>query len=343
MAKNKPQYLQAPSFYGVLGLKIGVDQSSLKFDYPDADKVRRAWRECVADSHPETASTVEERDRKERRFRSVMEAYGTLYNPSSCGEYRAYLEADGGKHEAWLKSDDRRPFVSPVEPCAVILLRDSLADAMAAEGEDALQRSEGVSVVGLPRFLAGEALREVKGLESLDVWSILDEVVRDYRDHFPRLAAWLHDHPEGIGWTWRRDPWKSKGRVAIGHSRRVSDRDRARMNGAGGAPPYGTLDIALSWWMAATHDERRRMIFHELNHFEVVDLRLRVVAHDVEAFAAEVAAFGVTSPEVAEVVVEALRREDTPERLAEFGFLGGDQLRLFEGMASGLRGESSAA
>ena len=343
MPKQKPQYLQAPSFYGVLGLRIGVDQTSVKFVYPDADKVRRAWREQVAATHPESAGTPDEREARTRRFRSVMEAYTTLYHPNTCANYRAYLEADGGKHEAWLQSDERVPYRCDIEPAAVLLLRDSLADAMAAEGEDALQRSQGVAVVGLPRFLAGEGLRLVAGLEALDVWAILDEVVREHRDYFPRLAQWLRAHPEGIGWTWRRDVWKSKGRLAVGHSRRVSDRDRARMQGAEGARPFGTVDLALAWWMAATHTERKRLIFHELSHFEVVDDRLRCVAHDVEAFAAEVAAFGITSPEVAEVVVEALRRHDTAERLHEFGCIDAAQLPLFADLARMIRAEEAAA
>ena len=318
--------LEHTTYYDILGLHPGSNKKG-EVVFPEADTVRTVWYEKLREAHPEVKRSAPDDvdyDFVEAEFRAIMEAGLCLLGPAA----EAYQDAlKSNLHSLWMKSNARRAFTDPLPDWLVVVAQDLVrwgafdrgaydltAEAMFAQDTSAL-----------PAYVPGERLRSVDGLDlSVRLEALLAE------ERFFKLRQVL-EGTGGITWTWRSAHWSSQGSVAVGKARKLSPQDRAHRGMGEGDQPVAELHIAFDYWIVADEVERERLLFHELCHFSGLGGELRVVAHEVEAFASEIARYGVQSEEQAQLVAAALSHPTTPERMEQYGVMPDDQLVLFRG------------
>lgn len=334
MPKKKDNVIafESPSFYALLGMTLELNQRTMEPEFPDTEQVEREFREAVVASHPSNHPD-DARDYWDGRFREVMEAGQTLLDPVSRAAYHDYLTSEVG-HAGWLKSPERQIYtVDPLPDWLEMLVGWLSEDAMGLRGEfeESVDAMGALSMGLVPAYVPGERLAH---LDDLDVGAVVQEVLDDYAEDLFDLHCLVQQQPRAIGWTWRRKAWSAQGAVAIGKARKLSDRERARMPGSDAERPFGELQLALSYWLVADNEERRRLVFHELCHFTAEanddgERKLKVVGHDIETFALELKVFGLRDREQAEAIVAAVQHPSTAQRLDHYGVLPDDQLVLF--------------
>lgn len=328
------------NYYRRLGLEVNVHTETLALQFPSVNQVREAWRRKVAEDHPDL-HPEEERAEWEGSFRRLMEAALTLIDPVTRGRYHDTLQS--GKpsegHKRWMESPERQPFVGDIDDWIIILVQDSIASALDRRGEyeDVIAARHAADLTHLPKFIPGE---RVAVLDEVDALAVVREVLEEKGEHLLPLRLFLAGRPTGLAITWRSSAAKSCDRVVLGKARKVSDVNRARMPGLDNAKPYGEIELALDCWLMMDAEQRKRVVFHELCHFEVVGSsakKLKTVPHVVEAFPEEVAAYGIWTEAQAQLVAEALQHSSTADRLEQFGVLSDGQMVLFRDYFDGAR------
>lgn len=321
------------NYYELLGIVLDVDNKTGRIKQPTPEAVRRAWHAALREAHPGNNVFDDDKDFFVRKYRVVMEAGLCLGDLDRATEYHEAYVTVG--HEKWAALH-REPYTAEVLPDWIeVVVRDLLFEAQCLRGDfdDTASAMFALEVGDIPAYIPGERLAAV-----LDVQAQLDELIANSENLF-RLRTLLAD-TGGIVVTWRKKHWSSKGKVVVGHFRKLSDRDRARLGDSEQSQPVAEITLALNYWLVADELERERVLYHELLHAQVESGKLKAVGHDVETFAAEVARYGLQTQEEAELVAAALSHPRTPELLEELGVLPDDQLVLFRryfGEAASLR------
>lgn len=312
----------AEDYYRLVGCNLGRNKKG-DIVWPETESIRLAWYRSLRESHPDNRPDVEF-DLSEPRFRAVMEAGNCLLDPDRVEVYQHHLESNS--HKVYIEGPRRVPFTDSLPDWLVIVVQDMVHDCQCVRGDydTTLEACSGVATEDLPAYIPGERLRQV-----LPVHELIGEVLQEH-DRFFHLRQFL-DRSGGLTWTFRSKAWTSKGATAIADSRKISERERARMANSEAEQPVGEIVLALDFWLMAEPPERRQAIFHQLCHFQAAGDKLKVVPHDLETFVDELDRYGIQTQEQAEYIAAALRRPDTFARLEHFAVLPDNQLVLFKG------------
>lgn len=290
--------------YAALGLRA-FDEARFVGDRIEPEEIRYAMIKIVASNHPFLAQEPQ---------------------PDQCAD--ALLAGSillGGRREAH-DAKIRKGLLYEAESMDLHPAADE--DPVPWMVDQAISHGIGHQVCPLlPKFITADRLASVERLglaealrEAIEVieQQAGDEALPDRsREWAIGLVPWLRGSPVVFGFRTRK--WKNDDGIVRGEAKKLTDAERAAMEGGEATKPTHRIILNLETWLEDNAEGRARLVHHELGHYraKIKDdgtFKVSKRRHDVEEFTATMRLFGPASKEQVEMVISGASHPETAKR-----------------------------